>query len=527
MAKPIAKSSKAKSTVSTITAVPVSPSERSTIAAIDLGSNSFHLILAELSESTDAGQTCKVIHREKRKVRLAAGLNHLNELDDAAIKRGTETLTAFGEVLANIKPQSVRVVGTYTFRTASNIAELLQQVKPHFPYPIEILSGAEEARLIYQGVYQDQHIDRRSLIIDIGGGSTELVIGEQSDPLIVHSCPMGCVSLTKRYFNDGDIGEDNFQQAIIDAEQQLEPLLHAYQTLGWQQVIGTSGSIKTLSQCAIALELSNGILTPAILNQIREALTQCKTIDAINLPGITPDRAPVLCGGLAILIATFDLLEIDELRYGDAALREGLLQDMQARLNHQDIRHQSVALLAQRFDTDQHHSQRVGDIANTIFTITQEPWQLNHSDYPQLLQWAAQLHEVGLHINYQSAHRHSAYIVDHAIMAGFNNEQQKTLAFLLLNHRKSLKKSGQPLFQLYQDSDIWCLIAQFRIAVMLGRFRHAEQADINFSANTDGLHIILGKAWHSLHCLLDADLEQEKQHWQKVDLQLQWTFAER
>ena len=268
-------------------------------------------------------------------------------------------------------------------------------------------------------------------------------------------------------------------------------------------------------------------MTPAILQQIRNALTCCKTIDAINLPGITPDRAPVLCGGLAILIAVFDLLEVDELRYGDAALREGLLQDMQARLNHQDIRHQSVALLAQRFDTDINHSQRVHKIATALLGISQKPWQLNHSDYPQLLQWASQLHEVGLHINYQSAHRHSAYIIDNAIMAGFNNEQQSTLAFLLLNHRKSLKKLDQPLFQHYQAADIWRLIAVFRIAVMLGRFRHAEQADISFSASTDGLHITLGKAWHSLYCLLDADLEQEKQHWQQIKLQLQWSFSER
>lgn len=498
--------------------------QRRTIAAIDLGSNSFHLILAELSH-TPEGQACKIIHREKRKVRLAAGLNQQLQLDDDAIARGVETLTAFGKVLDNIAPDDVRVVGTYTFRTAKNINELLSQLKPHFPYPIEILSGPEEARLIYQGVYQDQHIDRRSLVIDIGGGSTELVIGEAQEPLIVHSCAMGCVSLTKRYFSNGIIDDASFQQAIIDAEQQLEPLLQSYQRLGWQRVIGTSGSIKTLTQCAIEMALSDGRLTLDILNTLRSQLISDGHIEQINLAGVTPDRAPVLCGGLAVLIAAFDLLEIDELFYGDAALREGLLGDMQARLNHCDIRHQSVTNLARRFDTNTQHVQRVQLLAQELFNLVNHPWQLTHEDYPQLLNWAAQLHEVGLHINYQSVHRHSAYIIEHAIMAGFNNEQQATLAFILLNHRKSLKTEVQPLYQQYKATDIWRLIATFRLSVMLSRFRHTDTRNLHFNVTDGGLTIQFDKQWQSLQCLLDADLQQEKSHWQHLQLALNWQFV--
>ncbi|BFM14119.1 exopolyphosphatase [Maricurvus nonylphenolicus] len=498
--------------------------QRRTIAAIDLGSNSFHLILAELSHSQE-GQTCKIIHREKRKVRLAAGLDPQQQLDNDAITRGVETLTAFGKVLENIAPDDVRVVGTYTFRTAKNINELLAQLKPHFPYPIEILSGPEEARLIYQGVYQDQHIDRRSLVIDIGGGSTELVIGEDQEPLIVHSCAMGCVSLTKRYFADSAIDDASFQQAIIDAEQQLEPLLQSYQRLGWQRVIGTSGSIKTLSLCAAAMGLSDGRLTLDTLNTLRTHLITCGNIEQINLPGVTPDRAPVLCGGLAVLIAAFDLLEIDQLFYGDAALREGLLQDMQARLNHCDIRHQSVANIAARFDISTHHAQRVGLLTQELFDLVQGPWQLTHDDYSQLLNWAAQLHEVGLHINYQSVHRHSAYIIEHAIMAGFNNEQQATLAFILLNHRKSLKTEEQPLYQQYNAKDIWRLIAAFRISVMLSRFRHTDTRNLTFSVSATGLTIQFDKQWQSLQCLLDADLQQEKSNWQNLQLDLDWQLV--
>lgn len=492
-----------------------------TIAAIDLGSNSFHLILAEISRNH-----CKILRREKRKVRLAAGLDKHDNLNNAAIDRAVETLAAFGEIIDRSQTHTVRTVGTFTFRTARNIEKLLRKVQKSYPYPIEILAGAEEARLIYQGVFQDAHLDKRTLVVDIGGGSTELVIGETRAPLTVHSCTMGCVSITEKFFGDGAIDEDRFQSAFIQAEQQLEPLVKRYLKLGWQQVIGTSGSIKALSQCAIAMNLSDGTLTHDVLLTIRQQLLSCGHISRINLPGLNPDQGPIICGGLAILLATFEMLSISGMSYCDAALREGLLFDLQARMDDRDVRHHSVSALARRFDSDSDYSNAVSHTCSQLFQVVAKAWQLSDEEYHLTLKWAAELHEIGLHINYDRAHTHAAYIVRNTIMPGFSNDQQTTLAYLLKTHRGRFNPRVVPSTSLYKRDTLYRLSVLLRMAVLINRCRQPTQFAFTTTATKLGLHVSFSQDWKPLQCLLEADLQQEKDYWNFVKLSLEWEFVE-
>ncbi len=490
------------------------------IAAIDLGSNSFHMTLAELGP-----HGIKTYHREKRKVRLAAGLNSDGILDQAAIDRALETLGVFGKILQDFKPDHVRAVGTFTFRTAENIAQLIQPAKKLFPYAIDVLSGTEEARLIYQGVTLDQHRENHSLMIDIGGGSTELIVGEGLEAKLLHSCAMGCVSLSERFFPNGEITNNHFDRAVVYSEQQLEAIRLRYMALGWQNVIGSSGTIKALSNCAIAEELSDGSLTPAILEHFKQKLLQAGHRDQVQWPGLAADRIPTICGGLAILIAVFDLLHIDSLSYSDAALREGLLAETQERLLSHDNRHASVELLATRFGCDLAHALKVKKTALSIYDRVAKHWQLDQSPYRDLLDWACQLHEIGHHINHLSCHKHAAYIVQQADMAGFNHEQQSVLAFLLLNQRKSLKMLQIPELQDVELNALLKIIMLLRLAIRLNQFRQNETLG-SFEANVDssGLQITFQTIWQPRATLFSADLDAEKEQFSPLGLELNYRF---
>lgn len=503
------------------------PSKLRRIAAIDLGSNSFHMTLAELGP-----HGIKTYHREKRKVRLAAGLSHDGILDQAAIDRALETLEIFGKILKEFKPDQVRAVGTFTFRTANNIAQLLEPARALLPYPIDILSGTEEARLIYQGVTLDQHREDHSLVVDIGGGSTELIVGEGLDAKLLHSCAMGCVSLSERFFPNGEITPEKFEAAVVYSEQQLEAIRLRYMAQGWQNAIGSSGTIKALSHSAIAAELSDGTLTPKILEHFKQNLLAAGHKDKIQWPGLAPDRIPTICGGLAILIAVFELLHIESLNYSDAALREGLLMETQERLLNHDNRHTSVSLLATRFGCDMQHAGKVKKTALSLYDRVACHWGLDQNSYRELLDWACQLHEIGHHINHLSCHKHAAYIVQQADMAGFNKEQQSALAFLLLNQRKSLKIAQQPELQSLQLTSILKIIMLLRLAIRLNQFRQSETLD-SFEANcdsndkgepTDRITITFQPIWLTRAALFSADLDAEKEQFSPHGLTLDYQF---
>lgn len=490
------------------------------IAAIDLGSNSFHMTLAELGPLG-----LKMYHREKRKVRLAAGLNDAKQLDQAAQTRALEALGIFGQILEEFQPDDVRVVGTFTFRTARNIQQLTQAALKVLPYPIDILSGTEEARLIYQGVSHHQHLAENTLVVDVGGGSTELIIGQGTEPKLLYSCNMGCVSLTERFFPNGEITAQGFQRATLVSAQQLETIRNRYLQTGWELAIGSSGTVKALSQCAIALGLSDGNLTAAVLQELKRRLISAGHIDKVALPGLNEDRIPVISGGLAILIAVFDLLEVSTMSYSDAALREGLLLGVQDHLRHFDIRHLTVEQLAKRFGCDPLQAQKVAKTAQTLFDSVVLSWQLGHLDYHKFLYWACQLHEIGYQINHDGAHKHAAYIVSRSAMAGFSNEQQALLAFMLLSQRKDLRINSIPAFDVYDLTTTLKIILLLRLAIRLNQFRQSDTMDsFEVSADRNKLTIRFHSIWKDREELFSSDLTAEQQQFQPLGIELDYLF---
>lgn len=490
------------------------------IAAIDLGSNSFHMTLAELGPLG-----IKTYHREKRKVRLAAGLNAANQLDEASQARALETLGIFGQILEEFQPDDVRAVGTFTFRTAVNIQSLTQAALKVLPYPIDILSGIEEARLIYQGVSNDQHLADNTLVVDVGGGSTELIIGRGTEAKLLHSCNMGCVSLSERFFPNGEITAQGFQRASLFSAQQLESIRIRYLKAGWQMAIGSSGTVKALSQCAIALGLSDGSLNAKVLQDIKSHLISAGHIDRVTLPGLNDDRVPVISGGLAILIAVFDLLEVGSMSYSDAALREGLLLGVQDRLRHLDIRHLTVDQLAQRFGCDTLQAQKVAKTAQTMFDSVVLGWQLDHLDYRKFLYWACQLHEIGHHINHVGCHKHAAYIINNSAMAGFNAEQQAVLAFLLLSQRKDLRIEAKPAFDMYDLTTTLKIILLLRLSIRLNQFRQSDTMDsFEVSADRNKLTIRFHSIWKDREELFSSDLTAEQEQFQPLGIELDYLF---
>ncbi len=490
------------------------------LAAIDLGSNSFHMTLAELGP-----HGIKTYHREKHKVRLAAGLDADNLLSDQAIERAMDTLGIFGQILETFEPDNVRAVGTFTFRTATNIKQLTRQALKVLPYPIEVLSGTEEARLIYQGVSHDQHLPDNTLVVDIGGGSTELIIGQGTQPQLLHSCNMGCVSLTERFFATGEITEKLFNRATLFSAQQVENIRLRYLARGWQLAIGSSGTIKSLSQCAAESGLSDGSLTLDVLKKLKQKLIQAGHVDKIKIKGLTEDRAPIICSGLAILLAVFDLLDVDSMRYSDAALREGLLFELQERLQHHDIRHLTVDHLAKRFGTDQKQAVKVSKTALAMFDAVSESWNIEQDDYRLFLHWACLLHEVGHQINHLSCHKHAAYIVENSAMAGFNAEQQAILAFMLLSQRKSLKLHQAPNFDVYDFTTTLRIILLLRLAIRLNQFRQSDTIDsFAVSATEQKLRIGFQSIWSDREALFVSDFTTEQEQFQPLGIEFEYFF---
>ncbi|GAA5317720.1 MAG: exopolyphosphatase [Candidatus Pelagadaptatus aseana] len=491
------------------------------IAAIDLGSNSFHMLLAE---SSDHG--LKVFHREKRQVALAKGLDDNDNLSQESIETALQTLKMFSDILQQFQPDLVRIVGTYTFRTARNIKTLIDQAKTFLPYPIEIMSGTEEARLIFQGVSHNNVLKHNHLIVDIGGGSTEMIIGKDHTPLQLHSCNVGCVSLSDHYFSEGDITPAAFKKAIIFAEQQLDPIKRRYRKTGWKTVLGTSGTIKALSGFVCTNIDANGIITLDILYKIKQQLLSASNVSNIELPGVNEDRYGVICGGLATLIAVFETMKIDTMIYCDHALREGLVAEVEDRIHLSDVRDFSVSQLANRFNADIEQAFRVERDALQVYDRATAAWNFKDGIYRNLLRWACQLHEVGHQLNYHKANQHAHYIVSNASLAGFNQEQQEVLAYILLSQRKQLRPESLPELTHYKRKPIFKIILILRLAILVNRFRQeGDNSDVQLSFTKKGVDMQFGEEWRHGSELFQADLEKEQQRFANVDLNLTFSFS--
>jgi exopolyphosphatase/guanosine-5'-triphosphate,3'-diphosphate pyrophosphatase len=387
------------------------------------------------------------------------------------------------------------------------------------PYPIEIISGNEEARLIFMGVEHTQPERGRKLVIDIGGGSTELVIGEDFEPRLVESRRMGCVSFSQAYFPGGTINKENFQRARLAAVQKLETLAWQFRIQGWTVALGASGTIKAAQEVLVAMGEKDGFITPERLEMLVSELLKHKNFDALSLPGLSEDRKAVFAPGLAILCGVFDALAIKELRLSDGALREGVLYEMEGRFRHQDIRSRTAQSLANQYNIDREQARRVLETTTHML----EQWQeqnpkLANPHLAALLKWAVMLHEVGLNINHSGMHRHSAYILQNSDLPGFNQEQQMLMATLVRYHRKAIKLDDLPRFTLFRKKQFLPLIQLLRLGVLLNNQRQATTTPPTLRLQTEAHHwtLTFPHNWFSQNALVLLDLEKEQQYWEGV-----------
>ncbi|CAH9054264.1 Exopolyphosphatase [Pseudoalteromonas holothuriae] len=483
------------------------------IAAVDLGSNSFHLLVAR-----EVDGRFQVLHKEKQRVNLAAGLSADMVLSNEAIDRALAVLKQFSATLQNFPHSNVQVVATYTLRNCKNIKQFLAKAKQCFPFKINVISGQEEARLIYQGVANYEHSEGNRLVIDIGGGSTELIIGEHFTHKLLTSRNMGCVNITKMFFKEDRLNEKRFTKAQIKAQQLLEPITASYKKLGWQRCYGTSGTIKALSAIAQA-HFNTHILTHSILLQIKTLILQAEHCNEFAIEGLSDERKSSICGGIAILIAIFEQLDIRQLFYSDHALRDGLLHETSTNKAF-DIRARTIQTLSEHYNVDRQHSEHICHTLTQFYQQISSSWSLKEIDL-QMLYWAAKLHEVGLAINSSGLHRHSAYIVSHSQLPGFTQEQQQLLSNLIRFYRKKIRISELKLCSSIELGHFSKLLSLFRLAVLLNAKRQDNLCtEVKLSSYADALLIEFKPNWLNEHSLMVADLNQEQQHLKKLNLTL-------
>ena len=486
------------------------------MAAVDLGSNSFHMVIARVVDGD-----IQLLHREKQKVQLAEGLNDQLVLSEEAIERGLAVLAQFADTLKPFAPQSVRVIATYTLRRARNAATFLRRAKTLFPFPIEVISGQEEARFIYQGVAHFEHFAGRRLVMDIGGGSTEFAIGEGLHPLRLSSRNMGCVSYALQHFPQGRISDKRFNRAILQAEQELEPIVSSFKTAGWQQAVGTSGTVKTIRDIVVGMGLSSNALELAHLLTLKDHLVAQENSYQLDLPGLTDDRKLLICSGLAILIALFRKLHIPGMTLSGGALREGVLYSMLPQLQHTDVRNRTVNSLMVRYFIDQRHAERVAEMAAELANQLQSRWDLNKFEGHSMLKCSALLHELGLLIEYKNHHHHGAYIINHSDLPGFTRAQQQLVMALVHNHRADISReiiARQTMTSVLLTVRLSRIL---RLAVILSmRRRHEVLPQVSISSKGEQLLLTMPAGWLEQHPLMRAELEQEVQYQQQAGWEL-------
>jgi exopolyphosphatase/guanosine-5'-triphosphate,3'-diphosphate pyrophosphatase len=477
-----------------------------TIAAVDLGSNSFHMIVART-----AGDHFRVVDRMREMVRLGAGVNAQNELTDEAVARALACLQRFGERLAELPRGAVRVVGTNTLRKAREVAAFIAEAEAALGHEVDVISGYEEARLIFLGVSHglDDDAEQR-LVMDIGGGSTELILGHRFEPLHMASLHMGCVSQSARFFDDGRIDAKRMRAAEIAAYQELEPILARYRRLGWQSAIGASGTILAIRDIVHAHGWSDEGISAESLAKLRREMIKAGHVDKLSLRGLSEERRPVFPGGVAILSATFEALGIEHLQGSESALREGLLYDLLGRIHEEDVRERAVADLEERYHLDVAQAARVAEAAESIRQQVGEAWALQSEEVGRLLRWAAQLHEIGLSISYSSHHKHGGYLLTHLDMPGFARGEQRRLATLVRAQRRKLPLPEFDRFPKAQARQLLRACVVLRIAATWNRRRGDEALPpTGVSADGSTLKLRYLDDWLDEHPLMRADLEQE------------------
>ena len=550
------------------------------LAAVDLGSNSFRLIVGRV-ETTPAGSQIQQIDAMREPVRLGAGLTADKILDEAAQLRGLEALERFGERLRGFPHKRVRAVATNTLRVAKNAHEFLDRAHKALGFPVEVIAGREEARLIYAGAaHTVPPAPDKRLVVDIGGGSTEFIIGREFEPLLLESLYIGCVSHSRLYFADDVVTESAMNQAILAARREIELIGHAYRDAGWDQSIGSSGTARALAELIEENGFNDGGISHGItrtgLERLRRALVKAGSATEAKLVGLKADRIPVLPGGLSIMIGVFEELGIDYADVTDGALRLGVLYDLMGRGAKQDVRTVTVESFMQRYAVDRRQAARIGALSTQLLDQffdddaalpQKEPKEhrdekgkeakaaRRHSaeeldsaaslvnatsgnssgnsnsngsengDSPRemgrtFLGWAASLHEIGLSIGHGGYHKHSAYIASNADMPGFSRTDQQRLATLLLGHIGKLGK-----FQASSDID-WDWLFCLRTAVLLSRRRTDDALPaLRVRRTRQGYELTLPRAWADGHPMSEVNLAREVAEWARVGRTFKIVYA--
>jgi exopolyphosphatase/guanosine-5'-triphosphate,3'-diphosphate pyrophosphatase len=487
------------------------------LAAVDLGSNSFHMVVARYSH----GQLV-ILDRLREMVRLAAGMGDSGRLDDTATERALRCLERFGQRLRAVRADSVRVVGTNALRRAKRKRWFLEHARAALGHPIEIISGLEEARLIYSGVAHTSPMspDKR-LVIDIGGGSTEVVIGEAFEPLLLESLSVGCVGLSATFFDDGRISAKRLERARTAVRLELEPVQEAFRKMGWLQVFGSSGTVRVISDVLHRLNPDSPHITLDNLTGLAERVVAAGHVDELDLADVDAERAPVFPAGLAILLEVVENFGIERVRVAEGAMREGLLYDLMGRFTNEDARVRSVRAMEKRYHIDELQADRVEATAVGLLEQVENDWGLEDPLAESVLRWAARLHETGLDIAHSKYHRHSAYLLEHADMPGFPREEQLLLSALVGGHRRQL-----PVESFEDLLPPWDRLAEFlivilRLAVLLHRGRSPQPLpDVHLTVKGRNITLELPQRWIKEHPLTLEDLEQERGYLKEAGFRL-------
>jgi len=465
-----------------------------------------------------------VLDRIRDRVALAAGLSSDGTLDGSARHRAIHCLARFSERLRTIPPSHIRVVGTNTFRKVKDGGVFQREAEAAMGHAIEVLGGAEEARLVFLGVrYDVGSLDGPLLAVDIGGGSTEMALGTGPSPTVTESVQAGCVAWTNRFFQDGKITSKKMNAAVLAAQLELEPVMHRFAGSGSAHVTASSGTALAIEEIGMESGWTTRGIDQPLLEQLRVSILEAGHADSIALPGLSDARRTVVAGGLAILIAVFEAIGATHIRTSRCALREGVLVDMLGRRAGEDRRARSVVDLAQHARVDHAQADRVAATADELFAVVAPIWGLDRSAR-EFLRWAAILHEVGLTISHTDYHRHGAYIVGHADLPGFSRTDQAQLAILIRLHRKRISPNRLPDSEAAGTAMLRDVALLLRLSVRLHRSRTDRGlSQLRPEAISDGLRLNLNQQQAAVNPLTMEDLRIEARHWARMDRSLDVT----
>jgi len=469
----------------------------------------------------DHGQI-HIIDRLKEMVRLSGGLDEDGNLDSESQEIALECLSRFGQRLRGISPERVRVVGTSTLRRARNSRKFRNRARELLGNRVEVIGGREEARLIYLGVARSMAFDQQPrCVVDIGGGSTEIIIGKGFNPVSRESLEMGCVNMTQRFFPKGRITRKAMRRAVTAARLEVEPIEKALRDVGWIAAIGCSGTIRAAASVVQASRFGDDGLDASSVGHLVEAVVDAGHVDELDFKGLSRNRQPVFAGGVAVLAGVFEELDVSQMSISDKALREGLLFDLQGRLADDDVRESAVAAMCARYGVDLVHADQVKETALRLYAAVADDWGIKSDDAKDTLRWAAWLHEVGFVVSHTKYHRHGEYMILNTDLEGFSREEQAVLAALVRNHRRAMDSS---LFD--ELSDAWADVAfrltlLLRLAVLLHRGRvGGPPSNLKVSSGRRSIELKLPAGWLDDHPLTRADLIEERGRFGERDIKL-------